>query len=47
MPPDSHTSFLQNPHYHLPTDTPDTLNYARMAQITLGVAGALRHLCVT
>lgn len=41
------TSFLRNPHYHLPTDTPDTLDYARMAQITSGVAGALFHLCVT
>jgi hypothetical protein len=38
------TSFLRNPHYHLPTDTPDTLNYSRMAQITLGVAGAISHL---
>jgi hypothetical protein len=38
------TSFLRNPHYHLPTDTPDTLDYARMAEITLGVAGALVYL---
>jgi hypothetical protein len=38
------TSFLRNPHYHLPTDTPDTLDYARMAQITLGVAGAISRL---
>lgn len=35
------TSFLRNPHYHLPTDTPDTLDYAKMAQITLGIAGAV------
>ncbi len=38
------TSFLRNPHYHLPTDTPDTLDYSRMAQVTLGVAGAVVRL---
>jgi Zn-dependent M28 family amino/carboxypeptidase len=37
------TSFLRNPHYHLSSDTPDTLDYERMAEVTLGVAGgALR-----
>jgi Zn-dependent M28 family amino/carboxypeptidase len=38
------TSFLRNPHYHQPTDTPETLDYERMAQVTLGVAGALKRL---
>ena len=38
------TSFLRNPNYHRTTDTPDTLDYARMAQVTLGVASALRYL---
>jgi Zn-dependent M28 family amino/carboxypeptidase len=38
------TSFLRNPHYHLPTDTPDTLDYSRMAEVTLGIAGALSRL---
>jgi Zn-dependent M28 family amino/carboxypeptidase len=38
------TSFLRNPHYHKPTDTPETLDYLRMAQVTLGVAGALSRL---
>jgi hypothetical protein len=38
------TSFLRNPHYHQPTDTPETLDYDRMAQVTLGVAGAMRRL---
>ena len=33
------TSFLRNPHYHLSSDTPETLDYERMAQVTLGVAG--------
>jgi Zn-dependent M28 family amino/carboxypeptidase len=38
------TSFLRNPHYHRPTDTPDTLDYARLAAATCGVAGALKRL---
>ena len=27
------TSFARNPHYHQPTDTPETLDYARMADV--------------
>lgn len=38
------TSFLRNPHYHRSTDTPDTLDYNRMAEITNGVANAVRRL---
>ncbi|MEM8668111.1 MAG: M28 family peptidase [Planctomycetota bacterium] len=38
------TSFLRNPHYHQSTDTPDTLDYPRMTEVTLGVAGAMRRL---
>ncbi len=38
------TSFLRNPHYHLASDTPETLDYERMAAVTQGVAGAIRHL---
>src|SRR5262249_5637071 len=38
------TSFLRNPHYHAATDTPDTLDYKRMAQVTLGVVGAIERL---
>jgi Zn-dependent M28 family amino/carboxypeptidase len=38
------TSFLRNPNYHLETDTPETLDYDRMTQVTLGVAGAVRYL---
>ena len=38
------TSFFRNPHYHAPTDLPDTLDYARMTQVTIGVAGAIAHL---
>jgi hypothetical protein len=38
------TSFLRNPHYHEPTDTPETLDYPRLAQATLGVAGAVAQI---
>jgi Zn-dependent M28 family amino/carboxypeptidase len=38
------TSFLRNPHYHRMSDTPDTLDYQRMAEVTRGVAAAVRHL---
>src|SRR5262249_593655 len=38
------TSYLRNPHYHQPTDTPETLDYKRMAQVTIGAPCALRHL---
>ena len=38
------TSFCRNPHYHQSTDTPDTLDYARLTQATLGVAGAVARL---
>ncbi|HVT83249.1 MAG TPA: M28 family peptidase [Phycisphaerae bacterium] len=38
------TSFLRNPNYHQPTDTPDTLDYDRLAQATLGVAGAIARI---
>jgi Zn-dependent M28 family amino/carboxypeptidase len=38
------TSFLRNPHYHLQSDTPETLDYARMAEATHGVAGGVARL---
>lgn len=38
------TSFLRNPNYHCASDTPDTLDYARMTEVALGVAGAMRRL---
>jgi len=38
------TSFLRNPNYHLPSDTPDTLDYERMADAVAGVAGAVQAL---
>ena len=38
------TSFLRNPNYHMETDTPETLDYSRMTQVTLGVAAAMKKL---
>jgi hypothetical protein len=38
------TSYLRNPHYHLASDTPDTLDYERMASLTIGVAGSVTYL---
>lgn len=38
------TSYLRNPHYHQATDTPETLDYPRMTEVTLGVAAAMRKL---
>lgn len=38
------TAFLRNPNYHLASDTPETLDYARMTDVTIGVAGAMRRL---
>ena len=35
------TSFLRNPHYHMGSDTPETLDYERMALVTVGVAGGV------
>jgi Zn-dependent M28 family amino/carboxypeptidase len=38
------TSYLRNPNYHQASDTPDTLDYPRMTEVTLGVASAMRRL---
>ena len=38
------TAFFRNPHYHEVTDTPDTLDYARMAQAAEAVTAAVREL---
>jgi hypothetical protein len=38
------TAFNRNPHYHRPSDTPDKLDYERMARVTLGLAGMLKGL---
>lgn len=38
------TAFYRNPNYHQPTDTPDTLDYERMAQVVTGVYAAITTL---
>jgi Zn-dependent M28 family amino/carboxypeptidase len=38
------TAFNRYPHYHLPSDTPDKLDYERLARVTLGLAAVLRDL---
>ncbi len=38
------TSFLRNPHYHLPSDTPETLDYAFLTRVTAGCLEAVVRL---
>ena len=38
------TSFYRNPHYHRPTDTPDTLDYPFLAKVTAGTCAAVARL---
>jgi Zn-dependent M28 family amino/carboxypeptidase len=38
------TAFNRYPHYHLPSDTPEKLDYERLARVTLGLASVLRGL---
>ncbi len=38
------TSFFRNPHYHTPRDTPDTLDYDRMARVLDAVEALVRDL---
>jgi hypothetical protein len=35
------TAFMRNPHYHAADDTPDTLDYERMAQLVRALHGVL------
>lgn len=37
------TAFYRNPHYHGPTDTPETLDFERMAMVVDGVRGGILH----
>lgn len=41
----SDTAVARNPNYHRPTDTPDTLDYARMSLIALALPSALAAGC--
>ena len=38
------TALLRNPHYHESTDTPDTLDYPRLAIVTSGLISSIRRL---
>jgi len=38
------TAFNRYPHYHLASDTPDKLDYERLARVTQGLAAVLREL---
>jgi len=38
------TAFYRYPHYHLPSDTPEKLDYLRMARMTLGLAATIKEL---
>jgi Zn-dependent M28 family amino/carboxypeptidase len=38
------TAFYRYPDYHLPTDTPEKLDYERMARVATGLAAMLRAL---
>ena len=38
------TAYNRYPHYHLPSDTPEKLDYLRMARVTLGVAAVIKEL---
>ena len=38
------TAYNRYPHYHLPSDTAEKLDYERMARVTLGLAGMLEEL---
>lgn len=39
------TSFLRNPHYHQPSDRPDTLDYEALAAVTRGLTKAVSAYC--
>lgn len=38
------TAYNRYSHYHRPSDTPEKLDYGRMARVTLGLAGMLEEL---
>lgn len=37
------TAFYRNPHYHAPTDLPETLDYDRMAKVVAGLEAAVKE----
>jgi hypothetical protein len=41
------TAFMRNPHYHRASDTADTLDYTRYAQVTAGLIATVKELGLT
>jgi Zn-dependent M28 family amino/carboxypeptidase len=37
------TAFYRNPHYHAPTDLPETLDYGRMAKVVEGLTAVVKE----
>ena len=38
------TSFVRNPHYHMSSDTIDTLDFLTMTEVITGIYNAINHL---
>jgi hypothetical protein len=38
------TAFYRNPHYHMPTDTIDTLDFEKMKEVVKGVMWSLLNM---
>jgi hypothetical protein len=38
------TAMFRNPHYHMASDTPDTLDYDTMTRVTRGIAAVIADL---
>jgi len=41
------TAFFRNPHYHLPSDTVETLDIERLTRVVFGLESAIRSLAAT
>jgi Zn-dependent M28 family amino/carboxypeptidase len=41
------TALFRNPHYHMPSDTPETLDYERLARVVDGLEQVVRELAGT
>ncbi len=38
------TAVFRYPHYHMSTDTPDKVDYGRLARVTAGLARVIRDI---
>lgn len=41
------TAFYRYPHYHLPSDTPEKIDYLKMQRVALGLADTISALANT